>query len=59
MIEFYEFMCDIDYLSKFRKKIQNGSIFIVDVRGINCNTLIVRFMQIRKTVEPGETEFKT
>ena len=47
MIEFFEFRCDIAYLAKFEKMIQHGSIFIVSIKGIDCNNLIVRFMQIR------------
>ena len=50
MIEFFEFTCNIEYLAEFEKKIQHGSIFIVNIHGIDCRNLIVRFMQIRKTV---------
>ena len=49
MIEFFEFKCNIEYLAEFEKKIQHGSIFIVNIQGIDCRNLIVRFMQIRKT----------
>ena len=47
MIEFFEFKCDIEYLVKFEKMIQHGSIFIVSIKGIDCRNLIVRFMKIR------------
>jgi len=49
MIEFFEFKCNIEYLAEFEKKIQHGSIFIVNIQGIDCRNLIVRFMQIRNT----------
>jgi hypothetical protein len=42
-IRHFEFMCDIDYLQEFKKKTSRGSIFIYDIRGIDCKHLIVRY----------------
>ena len=49
MIEFFEFKCNIEYLAEFEKKIQHGSIFIINIQGIDCRNLSVRFIQIRNT----------
>ena len=54
MIEFFEFKCNIEYLAEFEKKIQHGNIFIVNIHGIDCRNLLVRFMQIRKTDVPAD-----
>jgi hypothetical protein len=59
MIEFFEFQCNIKELEKFQKQIHYTSIFIVSIRGVDCNNLIVRIMQPKRLTTPAETDLKT
>ena len=44
-INIYQFWCSLDYLHKHTKEFHNGSIFITDITGNDCDHLRVTFIQ--------------
>ena len=45
-IEWFEFMCTIEYLAAHQKEFSSNNLFIYSIRGNDCKHLIVRFFKV-------------
>ena len=54
MIYFYTIITDINSLVNLRKILDKSNCTISDVRGINCNLLIVTFFSPTQTDVPAD-----
>jgi hypothetical protein len=56
MIHFYTIITDLNSLSHLRKILDNSNCTINEVKGVNCNLLLVTFFSPSDFPTPAETE---
>jgi hypothetical protein len=59
MIYTYTIITDLNSLVHLRKILDNSNCTINDIRGVNCNLLLITFFSPTDFPTPAETELKT